>query len=139
MALRDWVTKDFMWKLGSLVVAAAIWHIVHTTIRGEPSAENPLAATSSVTFTNLPVLVVSAAADVREFTVNPNVVSVTISGAEPIVTDLKQNEIHPMVNLTGIEVAQDLSKRVDVSTPPGVTLVNVEPADVNVVVPPKKQ
>jgi hypothetical protein len=44
-----------------------------------------------------------------------------------------------MVNLTGIEVAQDLSKRVDVSSPPGVTLVNVEPADVNVVVPPKKQ
>jgi hypothetical protein len=138
MALRDWATKDFMWKLASLVVAAAIWHIVHVTIRGEPQMENPLAMTSSITLTNLPVLVVSAAADVREFTVNPNVVTVTISGAEPIVTDLKQNEIHPMVNLTGIEAAQDLSKRVDVSMPPGVTLVNVEPADVNVVVPPKK-
>ncbi|MGA2029959.1 MAG: CdaR family protein [Verrucomicrobiota bacterium] len=137
MALRDWVTKDLMWKLASLVVAAAIWHIVHVTIRGEPQVENPLAMTSSITFNNLPVLVVSAAADVREFTVNPNAVSVTISGAEPIVAALKQNEIHPMVNLTGIEAAQDLSKRVDVSTPPGVTLVNVEPADVNVVVPPK--
>jgi hypothetical protein len=138
MAKRDWVTKDFSWKFASLIVAIVIWHIVHAGIREEPVVENPAGFSNSVTFTNLPVLVVSAAADVREFKVNPAVVTVTVSGVKQFVEVLKSDEIHPMVNLTDIEAAQNLSKRVDVSMPPGITLVSVDPAEVNVVVPPKK-
>jgi hypothetical protein len=137
-AMRDWFTKDLSWKLASLIVAAVIWHIVHSGIHEEPMVENPVGFANSVTFSNLPVLIVSAAADVREFKVNPAVVTVTVSGAGEIIEALKQNEIRPIVNLTGIETAEDLNERVDVSTPPGVTLINVEPPEVNVVVPAKK-
>jgi YbbR domain-containing protein len=138
MAKRDWVTKDFSWKFASLIVAIVIWHIVHAGIREEPLAENPTIFSNSATFTNLPVLVVSAAADVRQFKVNPATVSVTVSGVQQFVEALTPDEIHPMVNLTDIEPGQNLSKRVDVSMPPGITLVSVDPAEVNVVVPPKK-
>src|ERR1700733_13468862 len=139
MPARDLVTKDLGLKMASLIAAAVIWHIVHSGIHDEPLAENPIGFENSVTFSTLPVLIVSAAVDVREFKVNPSAVTVTVSGAGEIVSALKQNEIHPLVNLTGIEAASDLNKRVDVSTPPGVRLVNVEPPEGNIVVPPKNK
>jgi YbbR domain-containing protein len=138
--MRDWLTKDFGWKLASLVVAAVIWHIVHSTIQEEPIAqiiENPLNQESFMTLTNLPILVVSTAEDVRAFKVNPNSVTVTVTGDKKNLAQLKSNEIQPMVNLTGIATTQNSGKRVDVSMPPGITLVNVEPPAVNVVAPAK--
>jgi hypothetical protein len=140
MAMRDWVTKDFGWKLASLIVAAVIWHIV-PGIPEEPAAvSNSLDITGATTFSNfydLPVLVVSAAEDVRAFKVNPDTVTITVSGTKENLSKLKTADIHPVVNLTGIESAQSLDKRVDISMPPGITLVAVEPPEVNVVVPPK--
>jgi hypothetical protein len=40
-----------------------------------------------------------------------------------------------MVDLTDIQSAGDLRRQVDVSTPPGVTLVMVNPIQVDVIVP----
>ena len=64
--MRDWFTKDFGWKLFSLFLAVAIWLTVHK-IYEEPGTASGLAGGYPVTFANLPVLVVSAAADVRDF------------------------------------------------------------------------
>ena len=88
---------------------------------------------------DLPVFVVSAAADVREFRVEPNAVQVTVNGGADVVKALDDKEIEVLVNLTDIESARDLRKRVRVLLPPGVTLVRVVPAEVNVVVPPPKK
>jgi hypothetical protein len=43
------------------------------------------------------------------------------------------------VDLTDIEAARNLHRRVDISTPTGVTLVNVDPVEVNVVIPPQRK
>src|SRR5690349_9431836 len=140
MAMRDWVIKDLGWKLFSLALAVVIWLVVQTIRSDSPvaTAGNPLSAWTTRTFTNLPVLVVSAAADVREFKVNPNTVDVTVSGQPGIIAVLSEKEIHVTVDLTDIEAARNLRKRIDVSTPTGVTFVRVTPADVDVVVPPRR-
>jgi hypothetical protein len=127
MAMRDLLTKDFGWKLFSLALAVAIWLIVQT-IRNE----------STRTFPNLPVLVVSASADVREFKINPGTVEIAVSGRPDVMAALADKEIHATVDLTDIETARDLRKRVDVSTPPGVTVLRVTPPYVDVVVPPDR-
>jgi len=90
-------------------------------------------------FTNLPVLIVSAAADVREFHVTPNAVTVTVSGQPEIMAALQMDQVHALVDLTDIEAARNLQRRVDITTPAGVTLVNVNPAEVNVVIPPPRK
>jgi hypothetical protein len=139
MAMRDWVTKDFGWKLASLLVATVIWHIVHTGIGEEPVIENPLAVVNSMTFTNLPVLTVAPADSLREFKINPNTVTVTISGSGQALDGLQQGEIHPIVNLTGIMAADNMSKHVNVYTPSGVTLVSVDPPEVSVTILPQAE
>ncbi len=140
MPLRDIVTRDFGWKLLSLALAAGIWVTVKTVSSetATTASVNPLAAWKTRPFTNLPVIVMSAAADPREFKVKPDTVDVTVRGSPDVIDGLAEKEIHVTVDLTGIESAQDLSKRIDVSAPPGVTLVRVVPPQVDVVVPPKK-
>jgi len=140
--MRDWFTKDFGWKIFSGVLAVAIWLTVHKILEeSTPAVIAPSLPPSPVeaTFTNLPVLIVSAAADVREFHVTPNVVTVSVSGQPEIMATLQPEQIHALVDLTDIEAAHDLRRRVDISTPTGVTLVYVSPTDVNVVIPPQRK
>jgi YbbR domain-containing protein len=133
--MRDWVTKDFGWKLFSLFLAVAIWLTVHK-IYEEPGAAFGPAAGDTVTFGNLPVRVISAAADVRDFRAAPLTVKVTVSGPAEDMAKLQADQVHAVVNLTDIVPERDLHLPVEVSAPPGVTLVSVDPPKVGVIVPP---
>ena len=141
--MRDWFIKDLGWKLFSVFLALSIWLTVHKILEesapppaiAPPSPPSPVAAT----FTNLPVLIVSAAADVREFHVTPYTVTVTVSGQPKIMATLHASQVHALVDLTDIEAARNLQRRVDITTPAGVTLVNVNPAEVNVVIPAQRK
>ena len=135
MAMRDWVTKDFGWKLFSLFLALAIWLIVHK-IYEEPETVSGPAAGSTITFGNLPVLVVSATADVRDFRVVPLTVKVTVSGSAETISRLQADQVHASVNLPDVGLERDSHLPVDVSAPPGVTLVSVDPPKVGVIIPP---
>jgi hypothetical protein len=118
-----------------VALAIVIWLIVQTIRNEAGTGVNPLGAMMTRTFNDLPVLVVSAAATVREFEVKPKVVQVTVSGGPEAVAALQESEIHVIVDLTDIEPAENLKKRIDVSVPMGVTVVRVIPADADVVVP----
>jgi hypothetical protein len=135
--MSNWITKDFWWKSFSLVLAVVIWLTVYK-IRDQPTVAVAVADVP-VTYESLPVLVVSAASDVRDFRVLPGVVAVKVSGPAKIMADLQANQIHPVVDLTDIAAAHNLKRRVEVSTPPGVTLVSVEPAEVGVLIPPQNE
>lgn len=136
--MRDIITKDFGWKLFSLALAVVIWATVKTVSSEAPKETGPLGVWETRTFTNLSVLVVSDAADVREFRVNPDFVDVKVSGSPEIMAALDEKQIHPAVNLTEITATSGVSVRVDVFALPGITVVRVVPSEVNVVVPPKK-
>jgi YbbR domain-containing protein len=134
--MRDLFIKDLGWKLFSLLLAAFIWLTVHKIIE-EPNFSTASAAVRPVTYGNLPVLIVATAADMRPYRVAPNTVSVTVSGPPEVMAVLQANQIRATVDLTDINSARDLKRRVDVSVPSGVTLVNVEPAKVGVILPPR--
>jgi len=77
--LRDLFIKDLGWKLFSLLLAMFIWLTVHKIIE-EPKVADASSASSSVTYSSQPVLVVATAEDVHLYRVVPNTVSVTVSG-----------------------------------------------------------
>ena len=65
--LRDFVQHDFLLKVFSLALAVLIWFTV-TEMQKEASPLPRLTMNSDVkTFSNLPVVVMSAAQDVRSF------------------------------------------------------------------------
>jgi hypothetical protein len=134
--MHDFLTRDLGWKLLSLALATFVWFTVRTLSRDALSPAKALESWVTRTFDDVPVLVVSAAADVREFRVHPAVAQITVSGRPEVLKALETRDIHVMVDLTGIETARDLKKRLDVSVPAGVTVVRVEPTEVRVLVPP---
>jgi YbbR domain-containing protein len=133
--MRDWITKDFGWKLFSLFLALAIWLTVHK-IYEEPGTAAEAMIGNTVTFDNLPVLVVSTAADVHDFRVAPTTVKVTVSGPAEVMNKLQADKVHAVVNLTGIRPEQGLHVPVEVSAPAGVALGNIDPPRVAVIFPP---
>lgn len=139
MTPQDIVTKDVGWKLFSLVLAAVIWFTVKPVGREAGRPGNPLLGSVPRTFTNLPVVVMSSAADVRAFRVNPDMVNVKVSGSSDAVAALTERDIRVTVDLTEIESARGLQSRVTVAVPPGVTFIKATPPQVDVVVPQKKE
>ena len=133
MAMHDWLTKDLGWKVFSWCLAVVVWLTVYK-IREEP--ETSAASGIENTYGNLPVHLLSATADVRNYRIDPDTVVVAVSGPPKTMAVLQANQIHAMVNLTNIEFSHDLHLQVEVSTPAGVTLMNVEPAEVDVIIPP---
>jgi YbbR domain-containing protein len=133
--MRDLFLKDWGWKLFSLLLAAGIWFTVHH-ILFEANSPSSDAAASPVTYGNLPVFIVSTAEDVHLYHVKPDTVSVTVSGSPDTIAVLQANQIRATVDLTSIESAKELSRRVEVSVPSGVALISVKPQNVSVIVPP---
>ena len=129
--MRDWITKDFWWKLFSVILAVIIWLTVHK-IYEDPRAAAAAAGGRPVTYDHLPVLIVSAMSDVREFRVLPGTVTVKVGGPPGVMAVVQANQIHPVVDLTGIAAGRNVKRRVEVSAPPGVTLVSVDPPEVTV-------
>ena len=137
--LRDLLVKDFFLKLFSLSLAVLIWITVSLAIQKEvsPAAGLVLTTTSRRTYSNLPVVIMSSASDVRTFRVNPNEVEVTVEGDAKKLDTLQPKDIHVIVDLTGIESSRGLTKRIEVSTPAGITHVLVAPQEVEIIIPPK--
>jgi YbbR domain-containing protein len=137
---RGWLVEDLGWKIFSLVLAVAIWLTVHRILLESvmPVANN---GGSTLTYGNLPVIIVATAADVHLYRVVPETIKVTVSGSPEIIAVLQANQIRATVDLTGIESAVNLNRAlqkrsVDVSVPSGVTVLSVEPAKVGVIMPP---
>jgi YbbR domain-containing protein len=127
--MRDWLTKDFGWKIFSLILAVVIWLTVHKIYEVPGDA---ISRARENTYGELPVLVVSEASDVHDFRVTPATVSVTVSGPPEAMNTLQAKEIRATVDLT---TGKDLRRKVEISTPPNVTLVSVNPSHVTVIVP----
>jgi hypothetical protein len=138
--IRDLVLKDIWPKLFCLAAALLIWKLVSPAVQ-ENISPNTIFARRNIeeqTYFNIPVFVMSSASDVRGFKVGPNEVEVTVQGEKSVLRNLQAKDIRAVVDLTGIEAApRGMRKRIEVTTPTGITFVRVLPAEVDVFVPSK--
>jgi hypothetical protein len=135
---RNLIYRDFWLKLFSLALATLIWLMVWY---GTGKGVSPLAALTNRTpeqnYYNVPVLVRLPAADVRYVKVDPSEVQVSVRGEPNLLRDVQPRDIRAEVDLSGIESARGLRKRIEVTTPPGIVFVRVIPDEVEVIIPPK--
>ncbi|MGO8763924.1 MAG: CdaR family protein [Limisphaerales bacterium] len=128
--MRDWLTNDLYWKGFAVFMAIGIWLTVHKF--SEEGAPPGLLSVQN-TFTNV-VMAVSSTADVRGANIVPDEVKVEIDGPPEIMATLNADRIHAFVNLTGIDSAHASSRFVEVAAPLHVTILNIDPPDVNVTI-----
>lgn len=133
--MRDFFFKDWAWKLFSLALAVVIWFTVHRIVVDStvPKASGDI---SPLTYYSLPVSLVSSSGNVRNYRALQPVVSVTVSGPREIIATLQANQIHALVDLTETNMANNEKQPVEVTVPPGVTLVSVKPAEIGILPPP---
>lgn len=132
--MRDLLTKDLGWKVFSLLLAAAIWLTVNRILH---EAIIPSAAVngSPVTYGNLPVTLVSSTADVRAFHVAPMTLKVTVTGPASVMNTLQADQLHATATVSGASLTHGQLVPVEISLPPRVAIVSIEPDKVLVIVP----
>ncbi len=136
--LKNLIVRDFWLKLFSFALALLIWELVSPAVRKQMSPTSTLMGTAvEQTFSRIPLEVVASAADVHSFRVTPSEVEVTLRGEKKLLQSLQLKDVRALVDLTGIESAGNMRKRIEVITPPGITYDRVAPAEADVVVPPK--
>jgi YbbR domain-containing protein len=136
--LRHLFLHDSVLKLFSLALAILTWLTISIAIRKESPSVTPFVphAAQQATFI-LPVMVLSSADTPRNVSVEPKEVQVTVEGDAKRIQTLQRSELKAIVDLTGIEAAHDLVKRIELSRPASVNEVRVVPAEVKVIIPPK--
>jgi YbbR domain-containing protein len=78
------------------------------------------------------------AEDARQVTVRPTVVQVTVRGDRQLLDDLSPKAIEAEIDLTGIESARLLQKKIEIHLPPRIVYTRIVPDEVEVIVPPKE-
>jgi YbbR domain-containing protein len=120
------------------VLAFLIWFTVSLAIQKEGSPV-PAPLGQRITervFFNLQVFVNSSAEELRQARVNPKEVQVTVSGEPGAVDSLTSADVRVSVDLTGIQATQS-RRRVQVSTPAGISHTHVVPEEVEITFSPK--
>ena len=128
--MHDLLTKDIGWKLASVILAVIIW----VTVFEYNGGAFDRGMHRQNTYSDLPVSLVSTTGDPRSFQVAPETVTIKVSGPAEAMDKLQGVQIHPFVDVTGKESARSFRLPVNVSLPKGVTLDDVDPSWVGVVV-----
>jgi YbbR domain-containing protein len=138
--LRNLIFHDFWLKLLSLVFAVVIWKTISNVFLPKKDAASPITVFGTEveqTYANVPVLVIFPAAEVRTVSVEPSEVQVTVRGEPEAIRNLNPRDIHAQVDLTGIQSASALRKRIEVTLPSGMIPARVVPDEVEVIIPPR--
>jgi YbbR domain-containing protein len=138
-SIRNFILHDFWLKLFSVALALLIWLTVNFALQRGPAAPRSLIPTEQRVFSNLPIMIMASAEDVHSVRVHPKEVELTVRGDARVLKQLQPREIRVLVDITGIEAAQGLRKRLEVSTPPGVTYDRIDPEEVQVIFPSKTE
>lgn len=135
--LRSLILHDFWLKLLSAVLAILIWVTITFAQTGGGRSLLFNRNADEHTYYNIPVQVRVSAAEIRSFRVDPTDVAVKLRGDPDKLRNLRYDEIEAVVDLTGIESARGLRKRIKVTTPSvDIVVVQVVPDEVEVIVPP---
>jgi YbbR domain-containing protein len=135
--MRNLLTKDLGWKVFSLILATALW-LTANRILHENNVPVTNTSMSPVTYDSLPVTLVSTIADVHGYHFAPVTVKVTVTGPAEVMNKLQADQLRAKANVSGAALTRGQLVDVEISAPPQVAVVSVEPDKIMVMPPPPK-
>ena len=131
----DFVVHNFGWKLISLVVAGLTWITIDKAFhRDEKRVENlkeaPVIGTFTRKFPEVPITVLTSAANTNRYQVTPLAVEVELSGDnEADLKNLPPSKVVATVDLTGATDEKEFRRRISVQAPaPHIRVSGYAPA-----------
>lgn len=129
--IRNIIFRNLGWKLLSLALAIVIWFTIKALSADQGQTEK--------IYLNLPLQIVSSTADVRAFRAEPATVNVTLKGRPNAINRLTEREIRALVDATSGDLHQSFRRRIDVAVPNDLTVIRIEPTEVQLTPPPKPE
>lgn len=119
--LERYVSKNWKLKLLSLALAIMLWYTVFQI--GEPKKD-----------ITVPISLVNVPRNMVVMRMDPERVFITVSGRVSMLKDLKDNDVHAIVNMNASKEGEaifDLSKS-SISVPKGIDIVDVRPGTIRI-------
>lgn len=133
MSWRERILRNRWQKAFSVLLAALIWFAVRSGDTLAPSLTSaPVDPEGDRRrFDNVPILVLTAAADLGRYKVEPDTVSVVVHGDPAALQQLSATNLEAYVNLSdGLDGPR--FQRIHVYAPAGLVVAEVTPADLKV-------
>jgi hypothetical protein len=127
--LRELLTHNWRWKLFSLLLAVAVWFYIRTSIRGDLGMPRlrPGGAATADFMHEFAVARLTAPGDTNLYHLDPATTRVTVRGDFLLMQELNWDEFHVFVDLTRPPDKPLSAHVIQVSPPPGMTVVAIEP------------
>jgi YbbR-like protein len=133
MAARDYILHNFWWKLLSVLLAALTWFTIQTSFQKDQNLrQSPIITTSTRSFPAIPIMLQTSAANTNRYRVNPQSVTVEVSGAADVLEKLQTKQIQAVVDVSEAPEEKEFRKDIQVQVPKDLKIVNTKPIYVTV-------
>jgi YbbR domain-containing protein len=133
MAYREYILNNFWWKLLSLLLAALTWLTIETAFqRDEARRKSPMVNTSTVTFSAVPITLMTSATNTNRFTVNPTTVSVEVSGESNELYTLQTQGIKAFVDVSDAGDQKQFRRPIQMPLPGNLKVASLSSTNANV-------
>jgi YbbR domain-containing protein len=129
MSLRDFFLHNWRWKLFSVLLAAAVWFYIRTSIRGDFGLPRlkPAGITTADFVHEFPVTRLTDPADTNQYRIEPATAQVTVRGDFLLMQELHWDEFRVFVDLTRPPEKNTSAHLIRVTPPAGIEVISVEP------------
>ena len=126
--MRNLILNNFWWKLLSVILATLVWLIVNGSLAKTEYPQTPVVTVSTRSFPTVPITLMTSVNNTNQFRLNPDIVSVEVSGKPEELEKLLTEQITAFVNVTKAPDEKEVRRDIEVQVPRGFKIESFKPA-----------
>lgn len=129
MSFRDLFLHNWRWKLFSLLLAAAVWFYIRTSIRGDFGLPRlkPAGVSTADFMHEFTITRLTDPQDTNSYRIEPATTQVTVRGDFLLMQELNWDEFRVFVDLTKPPAAATSAHLIKVVPPTGMDVIGIDP------------
>ena len=132
MWLREFIQHNLWLKIFAFALAVLTWSTLRYMAKDAVGIQSGFSRLGQAEFSRMQVNALASLDDRHAYRIEPDEVTLTVSGRGADLDKLSAQDIQVFVNLAGIREARDLVRQIKVHCPPGIVVEKIRPAVVMV-------